>query len=68
MDFRSQIHHKEKDSRFDSDLMFDWEQPLTSTPVAPRAPRGGVDSSKIKTNQTYAPRVKKEETSVSEEE
>ena len=48
--------------------MFDWEQPLTSTTVAPRAPRGGVDSSKIKTNQTYAPRVKKEETSVSEEE
>ena len=52
--FRSQIHHKEKDSRFDSDVSFDKEKHLASTPVAHRtrvrAPRGCVDSSKIKRN------------------
>ena len=52
--FRSQFHHKEKDSRFDSDVSFDKEKHLASTPVAHRtrvrAPRGCVDSSKIKRN------------------
>ena len=70
--FRSQFHYKEKDSRFDSDVTFDGEKRLTSKPVAhrtrARAPRGYVDSSKIKTNRTYAPSVKKEENSESEEE
>ena len=70
--FRSQFHHKQKDSRFDSDMTFNREKPLTSTPVAhrtrARAPRGYVDLSKIKTNRTYALSVKKEETSKSEEE
>ena len=70
--FRSQFHHREKDSRFHSDVTFDGEKPLTSTPVTQRtrarAPTGYVDSSKIKTNRTYAPSAKKEETSESEEE
>ena len=70
--FRSQFYHKEKDSRFDSDVTFDREKPLTSTPVAhrtrARAPMSYVDLSKINTNRTYAPSVKKEETSGSEEE
>ena len=70
--FRSQFHHKENDSRFDSDVTFDGEKPLTSTPAAyrtrARATRRYVDSSKIKTNRTYTPSVKKEETSESEEE
>ena len=52
--FRSQFHHKEKDSRFDSDVSFDKEKHLASTPVAHRtrvrAPRVCVDSSKIKRN------------------
>ena len=45
---------------------------MTSTPVAhrtrTRGARGYVDSSKIKTNRTYAPSVKKAETSETEEE
>ena len=53
-------------------MTFDGEKPLTSTPVTQRtrarAPTGYVDSSKIKTNRTYAPSAKKEETSESEEE
>ena len=69
--FRSQFHHKGKDSRFDSDVTFDGENPLTSTPVThrtrSRAPRGYVDLSKIKTNRTYALIAKKKETSEGEE-
>ena len=52
--FRSQFHHKEKNLRFDSDVSFDKEKHLASTPVAHRtrvrAPRVCVDSSKIKRN------------------
>ena len=70
--FRSQFNHKEKDSRFHSDVTFDGEKPLSSTPVAHRtrgrASRGYIDLSKINTNITYAHSVKKEETSESEKE
>ena len=34
--FRSQFSHKEKDSRFHSDVTFDGEKPLSSTAVAHR--------------------------------
>ena len=53
-------------------MTFDIEKPLTSTSVAnktrARAPRGYLGLSKRNTNRTYAPSVKKEETSESEEE
>ena len=38
--FRSQFHHKQKGSRFDSDVTFDEEKPLTSTPVVHRTRAG----------------------------
>ena len=70
--FRSQFHHEEKGSRFDSDVTFNGEKRLTSTPVAhktrARAGRGYVDSTEIKTNKKYPPSAKKGETNESEEE
>ena len=69
--FTSQFHHEEKYSRFDSDVIFNGENSVSSTPLAhitrTRASRGYVDLSKVKTNRTYALRVKKEETSEGEE-
>ena len=38
--FRSQFHHKQKGSRFDSDVTFDEEKPLASTPVVHRTRAG----------------------------
>ena len=38
--FISQFHHKQKGSRFDSDVTFDEEKPLTSTTVVHRARAG----------------------------